>query len=196
MLPPFKAIIFDLDGTLTKPQHDFDAIRRTLGIPPDRLILEFLASLPPAEARRRHAQLEAIELELAKESEPAVGCLELLARLQTEQIAVAILTRNSRNNALTSLGAMRATHYVEDQLVIGRDEATAKPDPAGILLLAERMGVGATDCLMVGDYRHDLEAGRRAGCFTLHLAHPTGATWPQYTDLAIASLTELNQLIP
>ena len=190
-----KGVIFDLDGTLTKPQHDFDAIRRALDIPQDSLILEFLDGLPPADAARRRARLNEIERELATESQPSDGAIELLQSLQARNLPFAILTRNSRDNALSSLAAMQATAYFRDDLVIGRDEASPKPDPAGIHLLAARMDLAAQDCLMVGDYRHDLEAGRNAGCYTVHLAHPSGETWPEHTDLAIRSLNELTQLI-
>ena len=43
--------IFDLDGTLTVPVHDFPAIRTALGMTEsDSDILKYLASLPSAEA--------------------------------------------------------------------------------------------------------------------------------------------------
>ncbi len=37
--------IFDMDGTLTIANHDFEAIRAELDLPPDRPILEALAEL-------------------------------------------------------------------------------------------------------------------------------------------------------
>lgn len=195
MLPLFDGVIFDLDGTLTEPQHDFDRIRAMLGIPPGELILEYLDALPPADAAKRRRRLDRIEAELASESRPASGALNTLMHLQQRQVPVAILTRNSRSNALLSLRAIQARQYFKDELIIGRDEAPAKPDPAGIHLLSRRMGIEATRCLLIGDYRHDLEAGRRAGCFTIHLAHPSGTRWPEYTDLGIDSLQELLGLI-
>ena len=190
-----KGVIFDLDGTLTKPQHDFDAIRRTLNVPQGSLILEYLAALPPADAAHKYNQLDEIERELATQSQAGDGAMALLAALSAQNTPIAILTRNSRDNARLSLAAMQATRYFHDELVIGRDEAPAKPDPAGIHLLAQRMDLTAQDCLMVGDYRHDLEAGRNAGCLTVHLAHPSGETWPEHTDQVIRSLNELLQLI-
>ncbi len=58
--------IFDLDGTLTLPVHDFAAIRAALGMAEtDPDILRFLASLPAAEAAARHTRLIDIEYELA-----------------------------------------------------------------------------------------------------------------------------------
>ena len=46
-----KHWVFDLDGTLTLPVHDFAVIRQALGVPQGIDILGYLASLPDAEAR-------------------------------------------------------------------------------------------------------------------------------------------------
>ena len=46
MLDDRDCWVFDLDGTLTIANHDFDAIRAELGIPEGHLILEYQATLP------------------------------------------------------------------------------------------------------------------------------------------------------
>jgi phosphoglycolate phosphatase len=38
-----------------------------------------------------------------------------------------------------------------------------KPDPAPLLHVAEHFGIAPAQCLMVGDSRHDIEAGKCAG---------------------------------
>lgn len=191
-----RAIIFDLDGTLTVPQHNFDEIRDALGIPQGALILEHLAALPQPEQRDKRAELDAIELAIAKESQPAPGVIELLNQLRANNLPFAILTRNSARNAWASLHAISADEYFSADLVIGRDEATPKPDPAGINLLAGRLGHAPTNCAMVGDFRHDLEAGTRAGCHTVHIRHGDARVWPEITQTTVNSLealrTELN----
>jgi phosphoglycolate phosphatase len=49
--------------------------------------------------------------------------------------------------------------------VLGGDTLPVrKPDPAGLLLLAERLGVPAGSLLMVGDTHIDAETARAAGC--------------------------------
>jgi HAD superfamily hydrolase (TIGR01509 family) len=195
MLPEFQAIIFDMDGTLTIPQHHFEAIRAELDIPSGELILEYLADLPRAEGMRRRAQLEVIERRIARKSKPAEGMHDLLNQVASGNLPVAILTRNSRANAIISLTAIGGQQFFRDDCIVGRDEATPKPDPAGIHLLAQRLGHPAHSCLMIGDYVHDLNAGRNAGCFTVHLCHKGGERWPELTDLRISSLDELNDLI-
>jgi phosphoglycolate phosphatase-like HAD superfamily hydrolase len=48
---------------------------------------------------------------------------------------------------------------------------------------------------MVGDYSFDLQTGRAAGAATIHV-DPTGAfRWPELTDLAVATLAELQQTL-
>ena len=60
-----KHWIFDMDGTLTIAQHNFDAIRAELGLPVGLPILESLEQLPPDEAAHLHIRLNEIELEVA-----------------------------------------------------------------------------------------------------------------------------------
>ncbi len=190
-----KAFIFDMDGTLTVPQHDFDAIRELLGIPQGSLILEYLDKLPPADRQQKRAQLNEFEAELAAESQPAPGLFELLNELRSREIGAAVLTRNSLSNARISLNAIGALHYFNEQTLVGRDEAEPKPSPAGIELLAERLGTHAHLCAMVGDYRHDLEAGTRAGAHSVHIKHPGTPAWPEFTHTRVTDLLELRNLL-
>src|SRR5512133_3333156 len=88
--------IFDLDGTLTKPVHDFTFICRELSIPDRSDILGHLDTLEPFEAAVRHARLSEIELELARGAEAADGALALIESLGFLGYRVGILTRNSR----------------------------------------------------------------------------------------------------
>ncbi len=124
-------------------------------------------------------------------SQPAPGVLELLETLRTNNIRCAILTRNSARNAWTSLRAINAHGYFSPALVIGRDEAPPKPDPAGIELLASRLGHAPDQCAMIGDYRHDLEAGTRAGSHTVHVRHADTQVWPEFTQTIVSSLDHL-----
>ena len=48
-----KHWVFDLDGTITRPIFDFPTIKRRLGLPPDKGILEVLKDMPEAELPSR-----------------------------------------------------------------------------------------------------------------------------------------------
>ena len=183
--------IFDLDGTLTKPVHDFAFIRSELAIPEGSDILGHLHTLRPAEAVLAHGRLNEIELELAGRAEAADGALPLVKLLAFGGYRVGILTRNSLEIALLTLETIGACRYVTRQSIIGRDEARPKPDPEGIFRLLDEWRSDADDAVMVGDYLFDLQAGRAAGAVTLHVGRPDGQRWPECTDFAVDSLAEL-----
>ena len=55
---PFpKAVLFDMDGTLTVPTFDFPAIRRALGLPPGAPILEHIRLMSPGKQLEAEAVL-------------------------------------------------------------------------------------------------------------------------------------------
>ena len=144
--------IFDLDGTLTLAQHDFEAIRRDLGLPAGRPILEQLAAMSVAEAAPIHAELERIEEDLAKEAEPAPGAASLLADLHRTGMRLGILTRNKRRLAHIALKATGLARYFETDVVLGRDEAAPKPSPDGVQRILQTWGADPSDAVMLGDY--------------------------------------------
>jgi len=187
--------IFDLDGTLTLPVHDFIFIRRELEIPAGADILGHLDALPPQEAMHRRRRLDAIERELAGRAEAAPGVTELLEQLQSIGVRMGILTRNSCEIALLTLEAIGAHRYFDATLVLGRDEAPPKPDPAGIQHLLDRCDAGAECSVMVGDYLFDLQAGRAAGVVTIHVGRPDGQRWPEESDLMVDTLSELVKML-
>ena len=59
--------IFDLDGTLTVPVHDFDGLRAQIGLAPGAPILEAIRNAPPEEARRLSREVDEWEQSLAGE---------------------------------------------------------------------------------------------------------------------------------
>ena len=187
--------IFDLDGTLTVAIHDFALIRALLGVPAGVDILEHLDSLPEAEALVAKGRLGSIEDELAARTQPAVGALGLMQLLHRRGVRLGVLTRNTRANAVRTLGRIGLVSYIAACDVLGRDEALAKPDPDGIFKLAHGWGMLASALVMVGDYSFDLQTGRAAGAATIHV-DPTGAfRWPELTDIAVTSLAELQQAL-
>jgi HAD superfamily hydrolase (TIGR01509 family) len=188
--------IFDLDGTLTLPVHDFPAIRTALGMTETDLdILHFLASLPSAEAAARHARLMEIEYELADRTGAAPGAGRLLERLLGRGARVGILTRNTREIALHTLGQIGLKGYFTSDDILGRDEAAPKPHPEGIEKLLSAWGKVPGETVMVGDYLFDLQVGRAAGTATIHVDRSRVFRWPELADLEVASLEELADVI-
>jgi HAD superfamily hydrolase (TIGR01509 family) len=184
--------VFDLDGTLTVAVHDFAAIRRELNIPDGSDILGHLDSLPENEATPLHLRLQEIEHELAHQTEAATGALLLVKGLHSRGSRLGVLTRNTRENALRTLELIGLDGYFEEDFILGRDEATPKPDPDGILQLADLWNVNPDEVVMVGDYLYDLQAGRSAGSTTIHIDPAGNFRWPDLADLMIGSLEELS----
>lgn len=187
--------IFDLDGTLTIPVHDFIFIRSELEIPADADILGHIKSLPVAESCKQQCRLQKIELELAHRALPASGALDVVAKLKRSGAQVGILTRNYKDIALLTLETIGMGHYFASKNVLGRCEATPKPDPAGIHHLLTCWGAEPAEAVMVGDYLFDMQAGRAAGTTTVHIGRPDGKSWPEFTDLALATLADLAILL-
>ena len=182
--------VFDMDGTLTVAIHDFEAIKRALDIPPAHDILHHLAALPAGEAASKHAWLLAHERELATAAQAAPGALELVRELQERGYRLGILTRNAHALALLTLEAIGLADCFASHDVIGRDEAPPKPDPGGLLHLAQQWQVSPSALVMVGDYRFDLECARAAGAQALLVNLPENP-WPQLCDGYGQDCTEL-----
>jgi HAD superfamily hydrolase (TIGR01509 family) len=184
--------IFDLDGTLTVPVHDFAAIRTALGMAEtDPDILRFLASLPAAEAAAKHARLIEIEYELSARTAAAPGAGRLLDRLLQRGSRIGILTRNTREIALHTLGQIGLAKYFTPEAILGRAEAAPKPHPEGIEMLLDAWGSAPDEAVMVGDYLFDLQVGRAAGTATIHVDSSCAFRWSELADLEVANLGEL-----
>jgi HAD superfamily hydrolase (TIGR01509 family) len=186
-----KNWVFDLDGTLTLPVHDFAAIRTALGVPPTEDILGFLAGRPLPEAERLHGLLHRIELDLIQRTAPAPGAHRLMAALVGRGDRVGILTRNSREIALQTLARIGVDHFFPPDHILGRDEAAPKPDPDGLHKLAAAWNVPSSAMVMVGDYLFDLQCGRAAGTATINVDPSGTSRWPELADLTVVSLESL-----
>jgi HAD superfamily hydrolase (TIGR01509 family) len=183
--------VFDLDGTLTVPVHDFAAIREVLGVPDGADILGFLDALPQPLAQPLHEKLQEIEEGLAVRTAAADGALSLVERLHRRGAHLGILTRNTRENALRTLEIIGVGRFFPAVSVIGRGEALPKPDPEGVRKLAALWGAESQELVVVGDYLYDLQSGRAAGAATVHVDQGRSFRWPEFADLQVGTLAEL-----
>ena len=186
-----KYWLFDMDGTLTRAMHDFDAMRAELELPAGVPILEALAVMDPTEAQLKHAALDAMELHMAADATPQPGSHELLEYLREQGAKLGIVTRNGKQIARATLVACGLDSFFTDEAIISRDCCKAKPDPAGVHLLLSRWSAEAGDAVMVGDYLFDLQAGHSAGVATVHMDVDSRFEWPQFTSVAVGSLQAL-----
>lgn len=194
---PIDAVIFDLDGTLTAPgQIDFAGIRGGIACPPDRDILshiDHLSAADPLAAARAWEVVEAFEIRALTSVAPAAGLHQALDALIAEGLPLGVLTRNSRRTlslTLERLGVAQAFRGL-----VAREDGPPKPDPAGVLSLAEALGVAADRVLVVGDYRHDISAGRAAGAWTAWVRTPGDEIIPEGSDFAIDALSQVVDIV-
>ena len=162
-----RCVLFDMDGTLYDSGIDFRAIRDRLGLPQDgRPILEQLREATLDARSQGIALLHAAEAEGAANGQLIPGARELLEWLQTQDVRCALVTNNSRR----SVNAILATHSLLSlDLVLTRDDATAKPEPDLFLLAMQKLGCNPATSAAVGDTHLDALAAHRAGIREIHL---------------------------
>ncbi len=186
-----RAILFDMDGTLTVPMLDFPrASAGDMGIG-NRPILEALAEMNHEQRKIAEAVLHRHEEHAAANSTLNPGCEDLLAWLALRAIKTALITRNSRASTKTVI----ERHALKIDVLITRDDAPHKPDPAPLLLACDKLAVGrASDAWMVGDGQYDVEAGIAAGIRTIWISH--GRTdYAAFADVTLPGLCELLTLL-
>lgn len=175
--PSIRGVIFDLDGTLVDSGLDFEQMRREMELEPGRPLLEALAELSEPRAARCRQILERHERAGAERARLMPGVAEMLDELQARGILRAVFTRNAREIALATLSRLG----IEMETVVAREDAPPKPDPTGIWKICESWKLSRREAAMVGDYSFDIEAGQRAGVWTV-LVHcrPADLCGPEF----------------
>jgi HAD superfamily hydrolase (TIGR01509 family) len=186
-----KHWIFDMDGTLTLSVHDFDLMRRELGLKPNQDILKTMEALPQEEAAPMWAKLDELECYFASLAKPMPGAYELLEQLHLRDVNLGILTRNVMPAAIQTLKICQLDQFFNVEDILDRDSCAPKPKPDGIHLLLNKWGANASESVMVGDYIFDLEAGKAAQVATIHIDTSADYPWPEYTDLGVHHLNQL-----
>ncbi|MHC4062881.1 MAG: HAD family hydrolase [Planctomycetota bacterium] len=185
------AIIFDLDGTLTVPVLDFDAIRAELGLA-DGPILEAIAHMDDAARARAEAVLERHERRAAYDSILQEGAADSLAALRRRGHRLAILTRNARRWAQVVLDK----HGLLMDAMRCRDDGAIKPSTEPVEALCAELGCRPGESWMVGDHLFDIQSGSDAGCTTvLFVGDRPAPDYAHRADHVIRRLGELPALL-
>ena len=189
----YRAICFDFDYTLGDstdsivggfqyafermglPIPDRDTVRGTVGY-----LLEDAYEMLTGDSDKEHrAQFRAYFLEVARprqveETTLFPGAVELLRGLRAQGVRLGIVS-TKRSDTLEYV-LERCGVRKELEFVIGADRVTRyKPDPEGLLLAMERMGVTPEHTLFCGDTVLDAGAAQNAGC---HFAAVLNGTTP------------------
>lgn len=186
--PGLRAVIFDLDGTLVDTADDFvpvvQALRAEAGLDPmneDRiratvsngaralvtLALGITDTHADFEARRRRL-LDLYEAILGTHARPYAGMRELIATLAERGIAWGVATNKPRYLTLPLLAGLGLDAA---SVVCPEDVTRRKPDPESIHRACEELGCRPGEAIYIGDHARDIEAGRRAGAYTIAAAY-------------------------
>ncbi len=182
-----------MDGTITEPFFDFDAIRRQMGFPPDAgPILELMERMTPQQRLDAERILRSHEERAVAESKLNPGARETLDALRERGILIGILTRNRRSNAQ----AVADKHGLKFDAVVGREEGPVKPDSFGVEYLCRQFGIEPQEALVVGDYLFDLLCAKAAGAVAVLLKnHRRANEFAQHADFVIENIAEILKII-
>ena len=196
---PLRGVLFDMDGTLTRPGAiDFAAMRARVGAPAGVDVLAHVASF--SSAAERDALLGIIVEEEERglqRMELADHAREVLDFLAERRVPRGLITRN--NDA-----AMRRT-----VALLGRDDAfdvmlsrsftPTKPRPEPLLHIVEKWRLEPARVAMVGDAIDDVQCARAAGAFAILIGPDAQCRFFKealpLADAAVASLAELRELL-
>jgi len=190
---PIKAVIFDLDGTITQPYFDFDAIREEIGLAKDSgPVLESMEKMTTQQRQDAENILHYHELKAVEESKLNANAKQTLSALREAGIHVGVLTRNRRNNAL----AIARKHDLKFDTVIGREDGPVKPDAFGVLRICDQFGVAPEETMLVGDYLFDLLCAKAAGAVAVLLSnHNQADEFAEHADFCIEDISRILQII-
>ena len=184
-----RLVIFDMDGTLTRPMLDFDGIRAEIGLPKEPL-LEAVMALPPEDRARAESILLRHEARAAAESELQPGAKETIDAIRRARIPVALMTRNSRS----STKFFDDRHGLVFDHVRTREDGELKPSPVPVLDICRRFEVAPADTWVIGDFHFDLICANAAGATSV-LFWGEGAPLPEWAKEARHVITALPELL-
>jgi len=185
------AVLFDLDGTLTKPYLDFDAIRREIGIASGP-ILEAIAKMDAGARREAEVILLQHEWEAAKNATLYEGAVATVAACRAKGYGVAILTRNAR----AVVDFILAEHGLVVDAIRTREDGAIKPSAEPVLSICRELQADPTHSWMVGDYLFDILSGKAAGTRTvLMIGDSAEPDYAKQANFVIRGLSELLTLV-
>lgn len=187
----YRAALFDLDGTLLNtlddladsanltlrrmgaPVHPVDAYRYFVG---EGMVMLARRALPAG--RRDEPTIERFVADMRRtyavrqtmKTRPYEGVDIMLYELARRGTALAILSNKPDDAVQSIVAAMLPSHHFAFVRGVLPD-VPRKPDPAGALLVAQRMGLPPEAFCYVGDTATDMQTAVAAGMY------PVGAAW-------------------
>ncbi|MBP3421519.1 MAG: HAD-IA family hydrolase [Lachnospiraceae bacterium] len=187
-----KAVIFDLDGTLTNtlksiwksanlaladvglPTFEVDRYRYFVGDGVDELVRRALMANGDEELvyfeQVRERYLYHFEKYVNYEVKPYDGICELLATLKERGILMAVNSNKPHERTVEVVEEIFGKGTF-DMLVGQCEERARKPAPDGVLHIMDKLRLTPDEVVYLGDTCVDMQTGKSAGVYTL------GALW-------------------
>lgn len=200
----YKAVLFDLDGTLIDSEKNYAVSDRQFlseyGIELTEELQSHLIGIGSSEMlawlRERHGITEPVETMLAKKNELYLELArrntevfpemrKVLEELSRRKIPMAVASGSSRSVVLELLERLRLERFF-NAVLSSEEVPRGKPHPDVFLETANRLGVEPSYCLVVEDSRHGVEAALEAGMEVV--AVPTIVTDPIHESFTKATL--------
>ena len=183
-----KAVIFDLDGTLTNSdkvhfqvfqdffaRHDL-ALDKALykdkvsGRQNVAILADFLPNLPADEAVAFSDRKEATFRQLARgQIAPLPGLLALLEKIQNQGLYAAVVTNAPPENAAFMLSELDLSERF-DPIVIGDELPRGKPDPLPYQTALDKLGISPEEAIVFEDSPSGIRSALGAGIQTIGIA--------------------------
>jgi phosphoglycolate phosphatase len=214
MMTP-KAFIFDLDGTLVDALPDIrantnralaalgydfqltlDETQPHVGGGAQKLASSILNKPmdDPDTMALYHAFTDIYEQHPADFGRPFPGVMEVLDTLKAKNIPFSCVTAKPAKARVQLLDVLELTPYFAKALS-PEDGYTKKPAPDMLYECCRVMGVEASETVMVGDTRFDVEAGFNAGCLAVAFAEHGYQDVPEEYANRVVSLPEFTDLL-
>ena len=183
-----RAIIFDMDGTLTESYINWPELRSKINCPPEKTIIEHIASLSAKQRKQANEILLQKEWEAAQHAAIRTGATELIDALRARDYKLGLVTNNHGTAMHRVINRLNRAFDV----AFSRDDGPIKPNPYLIHKTLQALGSSPNEAISIGDSRYDLMACAAARVRCIHF---TGGASDLSHDLQVASLDAIIPLL-
>jgi len=186
----FKAVIFDLDGTLVDSLHDLadslNIVLKNYNFPTHsyenhqsfigsgiRSLVERALPINHRDEKQidscYHSMLEVYSDSCTNKTKPYDGIIALLDNLVSRNIKICVLS-NKADEFTKKITHTLFPNYFDPVLGL-KIEAHKKPNPFGAVEISKTLGIKPEEIIYVGDTGIDMQTGTNANMF------PVGVLW-------------------